>query len=58
MLIPEKYISKIAKIILIGILHKVMIVGLMPLRKRNRIKIANSAPHNKLLSMELTTSLM
>ena len=50
---PEKYISTIAKVMLIGMLRRVIKVGFISLRKRSRIKTANSAPQPRLCMMEL-----
>ena len=49
---PEKYISTIAKVMLIGMLRRVIKVGFISLRKRSRIKTANSAPQPRLLRMD------
>lgn len=58
MVMPEKYISRIAKIRLIGMLQMVMIVGLILLRKRNSTMTAKIAPHSRLFRMEETIRCM
>ena len=49
---PEKYISTNANTTLMGIEQRVMNVGRMSLKNRNRITIANTAPHSRLERME------
>lgn len=49
---PVKYISAMANIKLMGMLHRVMTVGLQSRRNRNRIKTENTAPHRRLERME------
>ena len=48
MVIPEKYISTIAKVRLMGMLNSVMNVGLKSLRNSKSTIIANSAPYIRL----------
>ena len=50
--IPEKYISTIANVILIGMLKSVMNVGLISRRKSSRMITANSAPYARLSRIE------
>ena len=54
MVTPEKYISTTAKITLMGMEHRVMKVGRMSRRNKNRIMMANRAPSSKLLRMLFT----
>ena len=49
---PEKYISTIANVILIGILKSVMKVGFMSRRNSSRITTAKSAPYARLSRIE------
>ena len=48
MVTPEKYMSTSAKVKLMGMLSRVMKVGLRSLRKSKRTSMANSAPKPKL----------
>ena len=50
---PEKYMSTMAKVILTGMLRRVMNVGFTSLRKSSRIITANRAPQPRLCIMEL-----
>ena len=56
--IPEKYISAMANIRLIGIEHAITNVGLISLRKTSRINIANTAPSRRFLRTESTIRLI
>ena len=48
MVTPEKYMSTMAKVKLIGMLSRVMKVGLKSLRNSKSTRIANSAPYIRL----------
>ena len=49
---PEKYISTNANTTLIGIEQSVINVGRRSFRNRNRITMANTAPHSRLERIE------
>ena len=54
MVTPEKYISTMAKITLMGMAHRVMKVGRRSRRNRNRMRMANRAPSSRLRRMLFT----
>ena len=54
MVTPEKYISTMAKITLMGMAQRVMKVGRKSFRKRNSTITAKTAPSSRLLRMVST----